>query len=259
MRIIPLLESEYPNQDSLLQQTHSETSMEEILQSIREIIQAEDGDVQNRESNEDNDDSPLVLEDKISDGPPLDLKDRIDQDHRLPSDEPDDLVADEEVSILADPHGSGASNETSSYVSDLDMQLSEEPSFVRADNTDKDSAQISQQSSLGEIELHMLAAQADKAGQVSDDRSTKDDEGSLPVHPDVEKQVGRAFSKLKARALDKKSHNSHDDSSNMESEISLLVSNAIKPMLREWLNHNLPDIVERMVAEQIEKIVQSKR
>jgi len=41
-------------------------------------------------------------------------------------------------------------------------------------------------------------------------------------------------------------------------EADLIITNLIKPMLKEWLDNNLPKLVEKVIAEELKKLIPKK-
>ena len=41
-------------------------------------------------------------------------------------------------------------------------------------------------------------------------------------------------------------------------EADLIITNLIKPMLKEWLDNNLPRLVEKVIAEELKKLIPKK-
>ena len=68
------------------------------------------------------------------------------------------------------------------------------------------------------------------------------------VSPDVGAQVARSFDDL-ALALDAGPRRSFDE----------IAQDMLRPMLQEWLDDNLPTLVERLVREEIERVARGPR
>ena len=43
-----------------------------------------------------------------------------------------------------------------------------------------------------------------------------------------------------------------------DTEADLIITNLIKPMLKEWLDNNLPKLVEKVIAEELKKLIPKK-
>lgn len=50
--------------------------------------------------------------------------------------------------------------------------------------------------------------------------------------------------------------NSHLTQANKRLDIE--INNLIKPMLKDWLDHNLPRLVEKVIAEELKNLIQKK-
>lgn len=68
------------------------------------------------------------------------------------------------------------------------------------------------------------------------------------ISPAVSKQVARSFDDL-AFAVDSSSRRSFDE----------IAEDMLRPMLQEWLDDNLPTLVERLVREEIERVARGPR
>lgn len=68
------------------------------------------------------------------------------------------------------------------------------------------------------------------------------------VSPAVSEQVARSFGDL-ALAVDSSSRRSFDE----------IAEDMLRPMLHEWLDDNLPTLVERLVREEIERVARGPR
>ncbi|MCC0015094.1 MAG: DUF2497 domain-containing protein [Rhodobiaceae bacterium] len=63
------------------------------------------------------------------------------------------------------------------------------------------------------------------------------------LSPTTDQVVGSAFSKLASTILTRDAHTLED-----------LVKDMLRPMLQEWLDDNLPQLVEKLVREEIERV-----
>lgn len=86
-------------------------------------------------------------------------------------------------------------------------------------------------------------------------RATASDEATAPestpgtiVSPAVSRQVARAFDEL-AHAVENGPRRSFDE----------IAEAMLRPMLQEWLDDNLPTLVERLVREEIERVARGPR
>lgn len=68
------------------------------------------------------------------------------------------------------------------------------------------------------------------------------------ISADAGQQVARSFQDL-AVAVDQAERRSHDE----------IAADLLRPMLQEWLDENLPTLVERLVREEIERVARGNR
>lgn len=99
------------------------------------------------------------------------------------------------------------------------------------------------------------AGSAPVAGDVSAAAHAASDEATEPegtpgtiVSPAVSRQVARAFDEL-AHAVENGPRRSFDE----------IAEAMLRPMLQEWLDDNLPTLVERLVREEIERVARGPR
>ncbi|WP_275782323.1 PopZ family protein [Pararhizobium gei] len=78
--------------------------------------------------------------------------------------------------------------------------------------------------------------------------SSPEREVTALVSPAVGEQVARSFGDL-ALAIDSKPRRSFDE----------IAEDMLRPMLQEWLDDNLPTLVERLVREEIERVARGPR
>jgi len=74
------------------------------------------------------------------------------------------------------------------------------------------------------------------------------EEAQALISQDASLQVARSFEEL-ALAIDGAEHRSLDE----------IAEDMLRPMLREWLDDNLPTLVERLVREEIERVARGPR
>jgi len=96
-------------------------------------------------------------------------------------------------------------------------------------------AQVPEQSAQVQAEIAKAAGEAEK-------------EGGAIVSPAVGRQVARAFDDL-AHAVEQGPRRSFDE----------IAEGMLRPMLQEWLDDNLPTLVERLVREEIERVARGPR
>ena len=74
------------------------------------------------------------------------------------------------------------------------------------------------------------------------------EEAQALISQDASLQVARSFEEL-ALAIDGAERRSLDE----------IAEDMLRPMLREWLDDNLPTLVERLVREEIERVARGPR
>lgn len=221
-----------------------EPSMEEILASIRKII--EDSDT--AQPQEQTPASPHAGADvktfprmpNAAAEAPQGADDEIDADEPAPVLNP--------VNLNHDPK-SAAGSDTAKADSDwpLEAELSaamaelEPVSAVVGEAAAVDDAGSDD---LGDGDDVPLAAQ-DSHGPV---REAETVAGKAIVSPTTVRQVAAAFEDLN-QAMAAESRRSFDE----------IAEDILRPMLQEWLDDNLPTLVERLVREEIQRVVRGTR
>lgn len=194
-----------------------EPSIEEILDSIKQIISDEEGDDDadvsvDQEFTEDSDeDDVLVLTDTV-------------QSESKPEVLADDTEDETEEEFIAEPE------------EDQDVIEEEEPQPLEAA---EDEIPEEQEDEEPDIEIDMLDKQP-----VSD--TVKTSTGSLEkVLTDKAQQAAlQGFSDLVRQSTLERGGITLED----------IVRSELNPMLREWLDKYLPDIIERLVKEELHEI-----
>ncbi|OHV85215.1 PopZ family protein [Ensifer sp. LCM 4579] len=94
------------------------------------------------------------------------------------------------------------------------------------------------------------ASQTEVAEQstTADSNSESEKTGGAILSPAVGRQVARAFDDL-AHAVEQGPRRSFDE----------IAETMLRPMLQEWLDDNLPTLVERLVREEIERVARGPR
>ncbi|MBZ8132574.1 PopZ family protein [Afifella sp. IM 167] len=116
-------------------------------------------------------------------------------------------------------------------------------------------AAFEQPSRSPEAASHATARASAGAQNASPERGSLAAYQAQPSHederllsPDSDEAVAGAFSALANTILSKNSRTLED-----------LVSDMLRPMLRDWLDENLPPLVERLVREEIERVSRGRR
>jgi cell pole-organizing protein PopZ len=90
------------------------------------------------------------------------------------------------------------------------------------------------------------AGPAQNGGQPQNSRTSQDDLSLLSQRSDA--AVSGSFSALAHTILAQNARTLED-----------LIAEMLRPMLKEWLDHNLPPLVERLVREEIERVSRGRR
>jgi cell pole-organizing protein PopZ len=224
-----------------------EPTMEEILASIRKIISEDDPETAPRaddESSSGNDDSePMELTQMVSeDGSVVDLRAEPraslvalseDDDGEASADSADEDALDEGAAAadrraVVEPL---VPDGTRVHAELVDEDLVDEDDGVELDARD------------GEVEEGVSARQSEAGPDAATEPRPKPDGLVSP-------EVAAAASAAMARLKDSLAAGTPVGGKTMED----LVSEAMVPHLKAWLDENLPGLVERIVREEIEKI-----
>ncbi len=233
-----------------------EPSMDEILASIRKIIE------NNEFGTPVSADEPDILDE--SDEVRLTVED--DQTEFTSSSEPDRGM--QKATYSYEPaHASGRMAETDAAPQPRSMSLADVAARVRAASEQR----ISQAISGSEPVIASRAASSPVPVEAIGTKHTAPVEPSVAdikampaqgrglavsgereqapiMSPDAGEKVSRAFESLSV-AVDGGSRRSFDD----------IAEAMMRPMLQEWMDDNLPKLVERLVREEIERVARGPR
>jgi uncharacterized protein len=208
-----------------------EPSMEEILASIRQII-SEDGEQEGEgESPQGSDDAAAMTE--ASAGQP----DMSPADDPQPDSDQADAAqsADEEPASLSAAPPAAAQPQHRP-----EPMLRRQPAPTPAVMTSESAAQPPQPAVASgpspHAAGHAMAARAFPASGPGEDQRRL-------LSPKADASVSGAFSALAHTILAQNARTLED-----------LVSEMLRPMLKEWLDDNLPPLVERLVKQEIERV-----
>ncbi|PTW60381.1 hypothetical protein C8N35_1041 [Breoghania corrubedonensis] len=250
-----------------------EPSMEEILASIRRIISDDDAPQDNSEANaevEEPDMSADLSQDDLdklfdSDGGGFDV-DEPDMDEPASEEEDaseDDFdmaaaMAEDAVEDEADEEENGGDN-VLELTEDLAMEETDEaPDMVEGlpeDTESGDLAFVSESDGADDagVEEEPPARKAEAAAKPSYDyKPVRDDIGSLSpedrlMSDNTDTTVHSAFASLSNTVLAANSRT-----------LDELVREMLRPMIKGWLDDNLPTMVERMVRQEIERVTRGR-
>jgi len=232
--------------------TEQEPSIEEILESIRQII-SEDTDGEEK----------LVTEEN-----PLD----ISQAAPLPSDVVQESVVFAPVEQEPVPDSDFVPDPISEPASELDSELILKPVSESVSKLDSDLVLKSAPEPVTDIDVEIL----DLVDKVNPEQDVKPEEQvpakvemmEKPVveKPVVEKSVidekdalisvktadiaAETLSKLLAGNIAVEETSGHTGKVTLED----MTRELMKPMIKSWIDQNLPDIIEKMVQKEIEKL-----
>lgn len=204
--------------------SQQDQSMEEILQSIKRIISEDE-----EEGAVEDDKNALAEDDKVAGSDVLELTDMLDEEpaaEEAPSIEDliDDATAPADDVGEGDDAGEAAAEDIMALLNDMAGDDAETPEEEKPEETAPSEADISEGDGLvsdgvADDAAGAFAALADSVGQ--------EEEVSAP------KEVPEF-----------RSGNTIED----------LVMESLRPLLREWLDDNLSQLVKRLVQREIEKI-----
>ncbi len=222
-------------------QTEEEPSIEEILDSIRQIISEDDEDSDSAEGGE-SPSEPVSEEVPEVDDTPLDQSAIDDMDFDAPMPASDDVEPEPEVEldqaaiddIAFDEPEPEAEEVVEEEIIDLVEKVESEPEDIQIDIAPEPEP----------VEEVVPAAPEPEVDLIDED--TNEDDSSL-LSQGAEKAAVSAITELVRKTAVEHNGITLED----------IVRSEIKPMLKEWLDKNLPIIIERLVQEELERV--SKR
>jgi len=249
--------------------------MEEILASIRKIISEDDPETAEAAPAAPVEDPPLDAGSDGEEPEPMELTQLVSEDGSVI-----DLRAEQKASSglhEEGPHGEETAEETAEGPTELDRDeesgsatvepLVREGTRVHAElvSEDDDSIQLEsreREPASAEAELELVAEIEPEHGTETGLEDVADIEEAQAVRaapePDLETLVSAdataaataAMSRLKDRLAAGNAFAGGSDRS-----LEALVRETMAPHLKSWLDRNLPELVERIVREEIEKMV----
>ncbi|MFK7792788.1 MAG: PopZ family protein [Devosiaceae bacterium] len=223
---------------------NAEPSMEEILASIRQIIsddepaEAEAAEPE-LESGADEAISEADLDALFSDGP----------SEPEPEDEPSGDIDDGFASVAAEPEGEAEDDDEDvldlGAMSEMDMDLADEP-FDPPE--DLDFAEPEPEPEFEPEPTPMPEPEPARAPVM--DYKPVDAAASAPLSAETPLIGGQTDSAVSAAFADLANTMLSGNARTLED----LVQDMLRPMLKSWLDENLPTMVEKMVREEIERV-----
>lgn len=222
------------------QEAQQEPSMEEILASIRRII-SEDGEeetaaapdadaeavpeaVEEPEPEPEAPEEPAAVEEDV-----LELTDEVQDDGTVVNLNTGEAVEDEET--------------PEEFVEALELDEEEEVELEMVDAVEEPAEEaIAEPEPAPEIQEQPAAEPAEALAAEAADRLVS------------ENPAMNSVSSLSALAAAVDTHRRAVDPSIGPRTIEDLVKDVMRPMIREWLDDNLPSLVERMVGREIERL-----
>lgn len=234
-----------------------EPSIEEILSSIRDIISEDD------EAEAVADEAEVVVEAKVEPEPAKEesLVDKVFAKEKeeepaaveveKPKDEDDDVL---ELTDLAEEDQPAAEPEEKDPLAGIDLGhpdeddldiIEEEPETMDNDAVDDifDSIEVSEETAEAEAEIDVFDA------ITSDDMPAVIDE---PVAEDA--LVDKIAETATIGAMVKLAENIAVSRTKEGVTLEDIVKQSLRPMLKEWLDENLPTLIERLVSLELERL-----
>jgi len=216
-------------------QQRAEPSMEEILSSIRRIISEEDGGADSaaaEPSAASHDGEPTIIPEPGQ---------NTDGSYGEPEEAEESEEAQDEVLELTE------------MVPVEDDEADDEPAaFDNPDTGDDDEAD--------EIELQEIV-EADEGLDYEPPPPRRAPSRPAPAEADGDRLLSDASERVSASAFDSlvASMSAQTAIGNGDKTLEQLVKELLRPLLKQWLDTHLPDVVERMVREEIERVAARAR
>jgi uncharacterized protein len=218
------------------QSTTREPTMEEILASIRRII-------------EDNNPPPLADADGVDVEEVMEFRKEFGENAIAES-----LQHAGAMTALGQKIGArnvpsfDSESLMSAAVRPAAPKVLEEPSFTSAAPAVEPELKITEEKPMAAVE-HVELREDDLVIEPEAEVSTPFERQLRPILSDIAgRQVQAAFSDLTS-AIEKERQQS----------LAEIAEDMIRPMLQEWLDNNLPTMVERLVREEIERVARGPR
>ncbi len=214
----------------------SEMSMDEILASIRKIISNEDQQSPKQEDVSSRETPHSRNNDKEMEG----------SSHKTLSQKSEEIEEVLELTDMVDEEGE---------VISLNARGQNNESTLRMNNYQGENRVSGKKEAETSKETQKSAPTPKKEDKKSGSQASKG--GAKKVENESEESLMSTHSLLKIKDTMTKLEKATSDGNTMgRLTLEDLVVLSLKPLLREWLDENLPTIVERMVAEQIARIIQ---
>lgn len=209
--------------------------MEEILASIRRIISDEDTSAGGKAAAEPEEAMPAAGEEMSQDDLDKLFDSAGDDEIEVEIDEPVVAKAEVEMEVEADTDDVLELTEDQAVEADDEIDAFD---MVEGLGTDDDEA-----GDVAFVDQEPEPAPAPKATPRAVPRASAAPEGDDLLSPDANQAVQAAFHNLAGTIL-----------SNNARTLEDLVKEMLRPMLKGWLDENLPPLVERLVRQEIERV-----
>lgn len=212
-----------------------EPTMEEILASIRKII-SEDGGP---------DETPAQEEAPVAEEPPVEEAPVVEEAEEeilelTPADEADDVM--ELTEAMPEPEPAPAPEPEPTPEPEPAPAPEPEP------EAEEDDIAFAEPEPAPEPEV-VVAAVPEPAPKVEEAKPEPEIEDDRLLSSDTEQATSAAFGALASSML---------TSSGSNRTLEDLVAQMLKPMLKAWLDENLPGVVQELVKEEIERVARRR-
>lgn len=226
-------------------QENDDQSMEEILQSIRRIITEDDADSGEAEKNVEEEKTPIEAPAKANTA-----NGKSKPAATIVEDDEDDSDILELTEIVED--GDDV-EEVESVDEEIEMQ-SEDEDITEEDITEAVEAEISADDVLSEIDT-VLGSSEDEDGD--NEVESLEIDSSFDESFMSEDTAAEASAMLKNIKKSAKTQQFSSSMPAMRSGVTVedLMIEAMRPMLKKWLDANLPSVVARVVQKEVKKLV----
>ncbi|MBK1668336.1 hypothetical protein CKO28_09850 [Rhodovibrio sodomensis] len=240
---------------------------------------------------DDGDDAPLDLTEEVAaagddtnpdDAAPLDLDEQVDAETAGAAQADAEYVSNDDIGdfdeiaqaaetvrddIASDDRAAGdsatgdlAEEDTAGGAAAVDSDAADETAFL-ADPFDGTQAGTDAPDTAAEAALAAGAMAGARGGEAQgrDATTSRSDDTASPLGPDdqrvisdtAEQQAVEQLTSLARQADDAPSGTAAD---NVDHILARMVRDALRPQLREWMDRNLPQIVERIVREEVQRM-----
>lgn len=246
-----------------------EPSIEEILASIRQIISDDDEVVADND-----DDSTATAEEDVKAEEPADVipeplveKEPAEETEAEPADKTEDDILDLTNIVTEEPEMSEAPKEENPVEENEDS--SEEASTQDIDDifaAGDDDIDFGEIDTIDDTPMTDISEDVESEGEELDGEVLEEEESDFPANAEDENSFANTDVEDPFSLITKDTAGAVEESiAKLASSIKMannpgytledIVREMLKPMLREWLDNNLPLVIEKLVQEELEKII----